>query len=378
MKFKLLQVVFTFLMLQEFSVFAQTDNATLIDDIYQRASTFYEQGKFVECLTLLDRAETLASTPDAKVLYLKVKALYPLAQKEEKYLNKIEQALPKFLQVAQGQNYATTRIQEVLEYAQQIKTFSDAQKIRNTQLNEDKRMVVEIVKKIEESMVFIEGGKYNNNVRYIQYLMKKENKNSLILKSPYRVEISSFYCGKYEVTQNQWQAIMKYNPSANKNCLECPVENVSWTQIQEFLKKLQDISGIEYRLPSEAEWEYILIEGKKGIKRKDTNAYSWHSIETTQPVGKKECNDFKIHDILGNVDEYCLDSYEKDYDFSMLSLKDPINSSKKDLKVIRGTSVKTEVDGKESMWDFYNLIVFRNNVQVDNKSAFTGFRICRK
>jgi formylglycine-generating enzyme required for sulfatase activity len=91
----------------------------------------------------------------------------------------------------------------------------------------------------------------------------------------------TFYISKYEVTQAQYQAIMGNNPSYHKNCDRCPVENVSWHDVQEFIKKLNELSGETYRLPSSVEWEYAARGGKKSNSYKysgsnDINKVAWY------------------------------------------------------------------------------------------------------
>lgn len=76
-----------------------------------------------------------------------------------------------------------------------------------------------------------------------------------------RVSVSDFHIGKYEVTQAQWEAIMGLNPSHFSGCDNCPVEGVSWNDIQKYLERLNDRMGMNYRLPTEAEWEYAACGG---------------------------------------------------------------------------------------------------------------------
>ena len=81
-------------------------------------------------------------------------------------------------------------------------------------------------------------------------------------KPAHRVEVGSFEIGKYEVTQAQWESVMGENPSKFKGCAECPVERVSWDDVQTFLAELNALTGRRYRLPTEAEWEYAARGGR--------------------------------------------------------------------------------------------------------------------
>ena len=130
-----------------------------------------------------------------------------------------------------------------------------------------------------------------------------------------RVRISQgFYLGKYEVTQRQWQEVMGSNPSWFDECgPDCPVENVSWDDVQGFIGRLNAALGEErYRLPTEAEWEYAARAGTSGDRYGNVDAIAWHkdnSGRRTHPVGQKAPNAWGLHDMLGNVFEWTQDWY---------------------------------------------------------------------
>ncbi|MEA5479483.1 SUMF1/EgtB/PvdO family nonheme iron enzyme [Pseudanabaena galeata UHCC 0370] len=125
--------------------------------------------------------------------------------------------------------------------------------------------------------------------------------------------VSAFYMGKYQVTQAQWQVIMGNNPSHFKgffkNNSQNPVESVSWNDAQEFCKKLSQKTGREFRLPSEAEWEYACRAGTNTAYSFGDNAsllgeYAWYSDNSgskTHPVGQKKPNPWGVYDMHGNV-----------------------------------------------------------------------------
>jgi formylglycine-generating enzyme len=122
--------------------------------------------------------------------------------------------------------------------------------------------------------------------------------------------------GKYEVTQAQWEAVMGNNPAYFKQCGEsCPVESVSWNDVQEFIKKLNQQTGKTYRLPTEAEWEYAARSGGKSEKYSGGNNvdsvawYNGNSGKQTHPVGRKQPNGLGIYDMSGNVWEWVEDIY---------------------------------------------------------------------
>ena len=138
-------------------------------------------------------------------------------------------------------------------------------------------------------------------------------------KPQHRVNIQSFAIGKYEVTQEQWYAVMGNNPSKNKG-RTLPVENVSWDDAQLFVQKLSQKTGKKYRLPSEAEWEYAARGGSTttypwGNSDSELHVYAWFNAiaNATNPVGLKKPNQFGLYDMIGNVWEWTQDCLNGNY-----------------------------------------------------------------
>jgi len=138
-------------------------------------------------------------------------------------------------------------------------------------------------------------------------------------KPQHQVNIQSFAIGRYEVTQEQWYAVMGNNPSKNKG-RTLPVENVSWDDAQLFVQKLSQKTGKKYRLPTEAEWEYAARGGSTttypwGNNDTELHAYAWFSktAKATNAVGLKKPNQFGLHDMLGNVWEWTQDCWNWNY-----------------------------------------------------------------
>ena len=139
-------------------------------------------------------------------------------------------------------------------------------------------------------------------------------------KPAHRVTLSSFSIGQTEVTQELWQAVMGSNPSEFKGAKR-PVEQVSWDDCQEFIRKLNALTGQHFRLPTEAEWEYAARGGSKSQGYKysgsnNVNYVAWHdgnSGNKTHDVATKQPNELGIFDMSGNVDEWCQDWFGDNY-----------------------------------------------------------------
>ena len=136
---------------------------------------------------------------------------------------------------------------------------------------------------------------------------------------PYSATIPAFQIGKYEVTQGDWKEIMGSNPAHfNYNrCDECPVERVSWEEVQVFLRKASEKYHAKFRLPFEREWEYAARggAGSKGFKYSGSDRsgdVGWYhdNSEETHRVGQKRPNELGLHDMSGNVWEWCMDTYK--------------------------------------------------------------------
>jgi formylglycine-generating enzyme required for sulfatase activity len=162
-------------------------------------------------------------------------------------------------------------------------------------------------------------------------------------KPIHSVTVSNFFIGKYEVTQAQWRAVMGNSPSNFKNCDNCPVEQVSWEDVQQFLSKLNSLSSKRYRLPTEAEWEYAARGGSSSNGYKysgsnDLNNFAWYdgnSGNKTHPVGEKSANELGIYDMSGNVWEWCSDWYGEKY-YSSSPSNNPTGVATGTYRVLRG------------------------------------------
>ena len=155
-----------------------------------------------------------------------------------------------------------------------------------------------------------------------------------------QVRISrGFWLGKHEVTQEEWQTVMGTNPSRFSGCGRCPVEQVPWNDVQEFIGRLNArAGGARYRLPTEAEWEYAARAGTTDDRYGELDEIAWHADNSgsrTQPVGQKAPNAWGLHDMLGNVKVWVQDWYG---DYPGGAVTDPRGPGSDSYRVVRGCS----------------------------------------
>ena len=161
-------------------------------------------------------------------------------------------------------------------------------------------------------------------------------------KPVHSVTLSGYYIGKTEVTQALWKAVMGSNPSRFKGD-NMPVECVSWDDCQEFIRKLNSLTGQHFRLPTEAEWEFACRGGNNSLGYKYSGSnyidnvawYDGNSGDKTHPVGTKAPNELGIYDMTGNVWEWCCDWYGDYSSGAQTNPKGPYDGS---FRVDRGGS----------------------------------------
>jgi formylglycine-generating enzyme required for sulfatase activity len=193
---------------------------------------------------------------------------------------------------------------------------------------------------IEPTMLLIKGGTFTMgcNDKVDKYCEDDE-------KPLHEVTLNDYYMSETEITQKQWRDIMDDNPSSFKNCDQCPVEQVSWDDVQGFLKKLNDrYPGKNYRLPTEAEWEYAARGGQNAkdgfwyAGGNEIKEFAWvdaNSDNQTHPVKQKKPNQLDLYDMSGNVWEWCSDWYD---DYAKNPQLNPIGPRTGSLRVLRGGS----------------------------------------
>jgi formylglycine-generating enzyme required for sulfatase activity len=228
------------------------------------------------------------------------------------------------------------------------------------------------------SMVFVQGGTFSMGCTSDQGDFCTSAEIPV-----HKVTVSDFYIGKYEVTQAQWRAVMGSDPPNlnNTGCDECPVEKVSWDDVQEFIKKLNAKTGKKYRLPTEAEWEYAARGGNqsKGYKysgSNDIDEVAWYydnhrknqygAKGTTHPVGTKKPNELGIYDMTGNVGEWCQDWHGHEYykDSPSINPQGPASATSRS---VRGGGWATSPK--------FSRIAYRTGINPNRTESNDGFRL---
>ena len=187
------------------------------------------------------------------------------------------------------------------------------------------------------TMIAVEGGTFQMGAT------SEQGSDAYDDESPvHSVTLSDYHIGETEVTQELWQAVMGSNPSNFNGYPQRPVECVSWNDCQTFISKLNELTGKNFRLPTEAEWEYAARGGNKsqGYKYSGSNtiedvAWYYNSSSGTQNVKTKQANELGIYDMSGNVWEWCQDWYGS---YSSGSQTNPTGPSSGSYRVYRGGS----------------------------------------
>ncbi|MDD6902038.1 MAG: formylglycine-generating enzyme family protein [bacterium] len=216
-------------------------------------------------------------------------------------------------------------------------------------------------------MVRVEGGTFTMGAT------EEQGNDADSDESPtHQVTLSSYMIGKTEVTRELWQVVMGSKPNHFIGA-NLPVETVSWNDCQEFITKLNELTGKKFRLPTEAEWEYAARGGNKSqgykysgsITLDDVAWYSSNSSSKTHPVATKAPNELGIYDMSGNVWEWCSDRYG---DYSSSAQTNPTGPASGANRVLRGGGWSDDAR--------YCRVSFRSSLSPDGSYSYMGFRLC--
>ena len=256
------------------------------------------------------------------------------------------------------------------EYKTKMNEFkSENYKVVGTSKSLDVALL-EFYEKLNTEMVAVKGGTFTIGCTWEQ----GEDPDCQRGEYPaHQVTLDDYYMGKYEVTQGLWEAVMGSNPSRFKSGANYPVETVGWDDCQDFIKKLNSLTGKNFRLPTAAEWEYAARGGNKAVEQtkyagsNDIDEVAWYGENSggkSHAVGTKKPNALGLYDMSGNVYEWCSDLYR---DYSRNSVTNPQGSSSGRLREIRG--------GGWCCYDSDARVSCRNEFYSDNRSYNYGFRL---
>lgn len=224
------------------------------------------------------------------------------------------------------------------------------------------------VKDIVFNMIFVKGGSFNMGATEEQKGMANDKEFPV-----HQVTLSDYYIGETEVTQDLWEAVMGRNPSKFRGNHR-PVECISWKNCQDFVDKLNEITGQKFRMPTEAEWEYAARGGHKGGKRlysgsdliDDVACYTNNCEERSRDVKSHQANELGLYDMSGNLWEWCVDGYSP---YSSEPQKNPKAPDSANGRVIRGGSWFSEANDCR--------VSYRGAEPSTYKSSNIGFRLAK-
>lgn len=224
----------------------------------------------------------------------------------------------------------------------------------------------QLVDNLMDNMVYVEGGVFTmGGTEPVE-----EDKSASKDHPQHQVTLSSFNIGKYEITQGEWMAVMGKNPSKVKGN-NLPVTNLKWEDCQKFISKLNALTGRNFRLPTEAEWEYAARGGKMNHSYKyagsndldDVAWYKYNSNGKPHAVGQKQPNELGLYDMTGNASEWCEDVI---YMYVPWPTVDPLGYFG-DLHVYRGGNFDS---GSDKIY-----VAFRNYEAFEENVPMLGLRL---
>lgn len=228
----------------------------------------------------------------------------------------------------------------------------------------------EVKRQLTEQMVWVQGGSFSMGCT-------NPDKNACYEDElPVRtVTVNPFYISKFELTVQLWMSVMGPGSYPEPDCAQCPVEQISWNAAMKFLEQLKTLTGEEYRLPSEAEWEYAARGGRKskgfeysgGNEIDDFAWYESNSVGITHQVGSLKPNELGLYDMSGNVWEWCADQFYDTY--KGLPVDNPLMVGMGEYKVVRGGSWYNK--------DRNCAVYYRGRYQINGGGGNCGLRLVK-
>ncbi len=285
----------------------------LADQYLLEATKALESGNPQAAIRAFEKIEALDTEPPPEFAYFYGKLLVENSTALDDLL-KGQSLLKSYVISIERDSEHYTPTLELLSVVGAKLEKAEAEKQRRAKLE---ARLPQLLANLQKNMVHVEGGTFTMGCT-----PSEKQKFCLDYAKPaHRVGVSSFEISKYEVPQELWEAVTGKNPSLYDTCPGCPVERVSWNDVQAFLTKLNDLTGERYRLPTEAEWEYAARGGPRSrgyiyAGSDNPNAVAWYDANSrvrTHPVGQKQANELGLYDMSGNVQEYVQDCWNESY-----------------------------------------------------------------
>lgn len=281
------------------------------DALYWRALLLLDPALAADKIsTLLERALSRAGE---ELSQIEVNLVVQAMQMEERHRDDSQSSRIAYFPVLSGEKVEGALFSHPIRHPFLLQRFQEYQNRKQDAYR--KVYFTEKLSSLSFKMILIKGG------RFIMGSSDNDEEAYADEKPAHEVQVPDFYLAEFPVTQELWEAVMGENPSHFKGAT-LPVREISWDDTQRFLEKLNALTGEKYRLPSEAEWEFAarggrLSQGFKYAGSNDLEAVAWYDKNSNQkihPVGELLPNELGLHDMSGNVYEWCQDHWHENYE----------------------------------------------------------------
>ena len=376
---------------------------------FEDAEKAYYDNKFEDCIQLLTETETLLGQTAPNILHLRILAEHKLLEQNPMQSYALIENLRNHCNTYL-QNYDIAGLEEkfrdVYEISNTLNQYPDSKEAFDAKIAQVEQYKNSVIKQIKDNMVFIEGGSFIMGNKKAKYSAEQKE---------HEVSVGDFKMSKYEVTYEQYKVFIDQTGYKEDNVIyeignkevanpgnmnwnygedklprtsehnNFPVINITWNGAMAFCQWLSKETGDYYRLPTEAEWEYVAKDDNPFNKgkwyEKDYNALGWFESNSElklHPVGQKQPNTRGIYDLFGNASEWCYDWFDTNY-YYVSPKENPSGPKSGSAKVYRGGDIYSLARGSNRMITYMTTRYTSKPNKIyawDEESAFVqGFRI---